>query len=242
MSLTRLIALLAILAPSPAVHGAHAGARFGDDVPAEKVRAAAEALVAARFPEQAEKLEVRVVRVGGSAAGDVPLSVRLADADGLPRGHARVRLVENGSDVGWALLFVAHYDSVAVLRRDASADEAIAADQIGFAWMEVTSFRGSPLTPVELREHLARGGVHAERRLRAGDALRVEDIRLPYAADTGESVVMTYRRGPVLLRLSCQAREPGAVGEVIRIYCPGTQTTYKAQLTAPGKAQWAATL
>ena len=58
----------------------------------------------------------------------------------------------------------------------------------------------------------------------------------------GDPVLMAYARGIITLKLNCKAREPGAVGDEIRLYAPNTDTTYRARLTAPGQAEWIETL
>ncbi|MEX1055510.1 MAG: flagella basal body P-ring formation protein FlgA, partial [Rhodothermales bacterium] len=62
------------------------------------------------------------------------------------------------------------------------------------------------------------------------------------AAETGDHVTLNYRRGAVQLRLTCKARESGAVGDVIRVYSDDTRSMYRARLTARGKADWISTL
>ena len=210
------------------------------------VASAAAALLAERFPEDAPRLDVRVLR---TSAGLPTTDVRLVLPAGgaLPKGRTQVDVLTRTSgagwrETGWALLYVAHFDSVVMARTALSRDEAVAPEDVSVAWVETTTFRGEPLRAGAFRRLLADGAVFANRRIPAGRPLRRGDLRLPLAADTGEAVVMRYRRGPVRLEVACQARERGRPGETIRLYCPDTRTNYQAQLTGPGAADWVQTL
>ncbi|QXD16014.1 flagellar basal body P-ring formation chaperone FlgA [Rhodocaloribacter litoris] len=212
----------------------------------ERLQAAAETLLADRFPEDAPRLRVRVLRTGGEIDPEAALRLRLPAGDGLPRAHIQVDVLgtENGQGglkTGWALLYIAHFDSVVVARHDLEAGAPVTPGDVSTAWMEVTRFRGEPLRARDFRA-LARDGAFAARMLRAGRALRKDDLRPPLAADTGEAVLMHYRRGSISLRLTCKAREPGLVGDIIRLYFPDAEVTYRARLTGPGTAEWIETL
>lgn len=216
-----------------------------DEVSTEDVRNAAEALFRERFPEMAHRLDVRVVRIGSSVESPSALRARLNHTESIPRGHAQIRLSarhdDTWEDAGWALLYVAHFDSVAIAQNTVSRGDRVNRSDISFVWMETTKFRGDPLNPGAFRA-LTSDELYAESPLRAGEALRSNDLRPPYLAETGESITMTYSRGSLELKLTCQAREPGLRGDVIRAYSPDTKTTYKVILTGPGTASWKSTL
>lgn len=236
--LRRTLLLVLLLAAAPAARGQAA------------VRTAAEAVLAARFPADVHRLNVRVTRTSEEVAAlpaAAPLRVEFPAEAAAPRGRTQVDVL-TGSDAdgwrraGWALLDVAHFDSVVVAARRVAGDEAVPEDALTVAWTETTSFRGTPLRPADLRALEAAGGPVAARLLRPGRPLRTSDLRPPWAADTGAAVELGYTRGGLALRLSTKAREPGAVGDVIRVYSPDTQATYRARLTAPGAATWIETL
>lgn len=216
--------------------------RFDGDVTKEAVAEVAAELIGRRFPGFASGLQVRVVRMGGELKAAGTLSVRLPRLDGVPSGHTQVRLLSGDQEVGWALLYVAHYDSVAVAQGDLETDRLIGPGDLHFAWLDLTQFRGKPLLRDRFLEMGTEGELYTTRRLRAGDALRAGDLRPPFAAETGSRVVMTYRKGAISLRLSCEAREPGTRGAVVRLYNSDTRTTYKARLTGDGRADWVETL
>ena len=211
------------------------------------VASAAEALLAERFPDDAHRLDVRVVRTSTDVRAAEPVRVVWPADAALPRGRTQVDVLTRTSgggwnETGWALLYVAHFDSVVMAQTVLDRDEPVAPEDVSVAWVETTTFRGEPLRAADFRTLRADGAVFATRRLPAGRPLRHGDLRLPLAADTGEAVRMRYERGPIRLRLACQARERGRPGETIRLYCPDTRTTYRARLTGPGAADWTQTL
>lgn len=216
-----------------------------DEISSEDVRAAAAALFEERFPKVFSRLAIRVVRLGSSVESAAGVRIRLNHSDAVPRGHTQVRLIALNDDTwdeaGWALLYVAHFDSVGMALSDVPQGDAVEADDVTFAWMETTKFRGEPLRPDDFRA-VHSGELFAHRPLRSGEAIRVSDLRPAYLADTGQSVTMTYRRNGLELKLRCQAREPGIRGDVIRVYSQDTKSTYKVVLTGPGSAIWKATL
>ncbi len=245
MNLMRIIAIICFLAALTVEAFGHERLRDSDEESmTDRVQAAAEALLAERFPEYAARLRVRVLRVHGSVADDARLRIRLTADDGVPKGRTHVRIAADPSAgaAGWAMLFVAHYDSVGVARRDLSSGERIAAGDVGTAWLDVTTFRGRPLDRATLERLRAGEQYFASQPIARGNVLRADDIRPPFAADTGETVTLTYRRGPIHLTVNCRAREPGVAGDVVRLYSDATRTTYKARLTGPGTAEWIATL
>lgn len=211
---------------------------------ASGVVAAAEAVLAERYPADAHRFEVRVLRTGGTVDETAPLRVDLPDGAEVPQGHTQVDVLARGASgwekTGWALLYVAHYDSVVVARRSVRRGDAVTSADLGAAWIETSSFHGEPLRTADL--HAFGPDLFSERPLREGRALRRGDLRPPYAADTGEAVTLLFQRGALTLELPCHAREPGFVGEEIRLFSNATDATYRARLTAPGVAEWTATL
>ncbi len=211
-----------------------------------RILGAARAALEAAYPEQAGRLEVRVVRTGGDLPGEGPIRLLLPPGGGLPRGRIQAGMQTQGSggvwrEAGWAQIYIAHFDSVATPIRTVNKDDAIAPGDVTFAWIETTRFTGEPLTPALFRE-LAAAPLFAHRHLAADRALQRDDVRPAYAATTGDPVEMTYRREHLLLSIKGQARSPGFVGDSIRLYAPATKTMYKVRLTGPGAAEWIETL
>ncbi|WP_412061206.1 flagella basal body P-ring formation protein FlgA [Rubrivirga sp. IMCC45206] len=194
--------------------------------------AAARAAVAAVWPDA----EVAVVRLSGTAAEAAP-PLRVVFDDPAPKGRVTARVEHKTAagwePAGWAYLDVAVFEAVPVLTKDVSRDEPLAG-AVALERVETTT----------LRDGLAeRPGADwlATRSLRAGTALTARHVRAPAAAEPGETVRVRYTRGAVVITLDCQARERGAVGETITTTCPSARAT-RVRLTAPGAADWTATL
>ncbi len=206
----------------------------------------AHAVLAERFPTEAHRLEVRVMRTSASLEDPTAVEVAFPSLDQLPRGRTQVRLraqtPTGPRDAGWAQLYVAHYDSVMITRRTLSGDDEITSDDVYAAWMETTRFRGEPFRASDYAALRTEHSLYATHHLSDGRTLRQSDVRPPYAATTGSQVELRYERRGLALHLRCKAREPGYIGDVIRIYAPDTDATYRARLTAPGIAEWIETL
>lgn len=208
---------------------------------AARIRTAAEQALAARFPDAATRVEVRVRRLGVALDGAEAVAVDFAGSS-LPRGTTQATIRAGGQTLGRVLLYVAHFDSVIVARQDMARDEEVSPETLAAAWIETTTFSGEPLTPHAFRSLVAEGAVFAARTLREGRPLRPTDLRLAFAAEPGQAVTMRYRRGPLALDIACTARQAGFPGEAIRLYAPATRRTYRARLTGAGTATWLETL
>lgn len=245
--MTRALLLLSALAVAAVVTAPPVAAQPSAGAPppeaatplAARVRAAAEALLADHFPEAARQLEPRVLRVAADVPDGAALRLALPSGQGLPSGHTRVDVRTDAGRAGWALLYVARFDSVAVVRRAVSRGDTLSPDVVGAAWLETTRFHGDPVRPADLRGAAV---PTARRSLDAGEALRQSALAWPVAVDTGDPVRVRYRRGGLLLVVDGAAREAGAVGDAIRVYCRSTEATYRARVTAPGAADWLETL
>jgi len=214
---------------------------------AVRVRVLAEQVLAERYPDDAHRLELRVKRVEATFEAGAGLRLDFPAKDQWPRGTTQVKLF-TGSDAagwqkaGWALLYVAHFDSVVVARATMPSGDEVILAEAGIAWMETTTFRGAPLRPDELRALIQEGALFATRTIREGRVLRHADVRRAYAAEVGAAVMMRYRRGSLTFDLACKARQAGHLDEAIRLYSSETGKTYRARLTGPGTAEWIETL
>ncbi len=224
-----------------------AGALVPAAGPDARIEDAALRTLAERFPDAAPRLEVRHIRSGKVPETAEALRVVLPADGGIPRGHTQVnvearREAGGWQEAGWALLYVAHFDSVAIPTRTVRKDETVAEADLQFAWLETTRFSGDPLTPAAWKTVAAAGTVYAHRHLSEGRAVHASDVRPAYAADTGDPLTMTYRRNGFTLVMTGHARAPGFAGDIIRFFAPATKTMYKVRLTAPGQAEWLETL
>ena len=208
---------------------------------AQPLTGAAQQSLAARFPDQAQKLEVRVEHAAESVRALDGTTVVWPASAQVPRGRVQVRVQDaRGAQVGVAMLYVAHFDTLVLATTDVSAGSAVVPEALTLSWRETTRLAGAYLTARDLGRLPAE--TFATRLLRADTPLRPTDLRPPFAAEAGAPVVLHYTRGPLRLVLSVEAREAGYVGDAIRLYAADTRTTYRARLTAPGEATWLETL
>lgn len=217
----------------------------GVDEPQEKVRDAAVQAISESFPETVSSIQIRVERVSNGFSPTGKVRVSFTDTGAVPRARTRVDLFEKKPDgtwakTGWAMLYVAHFDSVATALTRLDAGQKIEPSDITYAWIETTRFNGIPLRPEAFRD--ASGNLFTTRTIKEGDVLRASDVRPEYAVRTGESLLMRYRRGAIQLDLTCKARENGFEQDVVRVYSPDTGTMYRARLVGPGIAEWVETL
>jgi len=211
------------------------------------VRAAASRVLTDHYPESTDHLKVRVRRVRGDIDTTGALQVRFAESEGTPTGLAqadvRSRSAGGGwEEAGWALLRVARLDSVVTVQGQVQRGEPIPASVLETAWLETTDLYGEPLRAANIRVRASSGGLVAARHLRSGRVLRTRDVRRPHTVDAGSSVRVHYRRGRLVFRLSCTAREPGVDDEVVRVHCSDLDTMYRARITGENTARWVETL
>jgi flagella basal body P-ring formation protein FlgA len=211
------------------------------------VQRAAEQKIAARHPEGAAHLEVRVRRVRGTVDSTAQLRLSLPDRDVVTGGLTRARIQTQNSaggwsDAGWAMLRVARYDSVLTTRSRIEQGASIGPDDVTRAWVNVSDLHGEPLRAPTFRAQREQGPLVADRHLRPERVLRAGDVRPPYAVDPGTDADMYYRRGRVRFRLDCTVREAGFLDEQVRVYCPDTRKTYQARVRTEEAVQWVKTL
>lgn len=213
----------------------------------QAVREAATQVLSSRYPGSAAHLDVRVRRVRGSVDTAKALQVRFSGSEGTPTGPAQVDLRVRGAGgewekVGWALLQVARLDSVVTIQGRVKRGETIPRSKLETAWLETTDLPGEPLRAADVRKRAGEEALVAARHVQSGRVLRERDVRLPYTANTGTSIQIRHRHEGILFRLSCKAREPGFLDDVIRVHCPDTNKMYRARLTSEHKARWIETL
>jgi flagella basal body P-ring formation protein FlgA len=195
-----------------------------------------------RAPDRADNVTVTVIRLPQEIVeSSSSLEVVLPALPVVPRGRIQVGLRTDNQARGHAMIQIAHFDSVAVPVAALAGGAPVSSGDLRFVWMETTRHAGDPLTPSALRA-LGNQELIARRSLRADRPLRATDLERRPAADTGDPVRMKYRRGAFMLELSCHARDRGQIGDVIRLYAEDSDTTYRARLTAPGRAEWIETL
>ena len=181
--------------------------------------------------------EVEVVRMSRRAAQASPVRVRFRDAEPRGRVSAEVETPVDGvwQSVGWVYLEVSVFDTVWVTSRALEAGDLVEGS-VELARAEVTGLYDHPI------DLDAFEGWVATADLEAGTVITEQDIRPPVAVADGEPVRVRYGRGAVAVEMTCQARESGSVGEVVRVACSDPYALYRVRLTAPGVGTWTVTL
>lgn len=199
-----------------------------------------------QYPQDIERLDVRVMRTGGQLDVSAAVQLQLPTTGQIPRANLQLRVRQpvqgTWQDRGWVMLYFSHFDSVGVATRTLRKDEPIALEDIRYAWLETTRFRGNPLTPAVIRRLEAKGELYADRHLKEERTLRANDVRHAFDVRLGQSVIMTYERDLFVLELTCKSRTQGFSGDEIKLFSPSTNRTYRAQIIGPGKAKWLETL
>ena len=77
-------------------------------------------------------------------------------------------------------------------------------------------------------------GMEARRMLRAGEIVRVDDVRHPVVVSKGQVVTMTFEAPGVTLTASGRAMAEGGVGDTITVQNPASYRQVSAIVTGPG--------
>jgi flagella basal body P-ring formation protein FlgA len=211
------------------------------------VRTAVTEALARHYPDRRGRLKVRVRRVRGEVDTAEALRVQFPRADGTPTGLAQADLQTRTpggrwEEAGWATLRVVRYDSVLTVQSRVEGGQPIPEAALETAWVKTTDLSGEPLRAASVRSRMGGERLVAARYLRSGRVLRTRDVRRPHTVDAGSSVRVHYRRGRLTFELSCTAREPGVVDEVVRVHCADLDTMYRARITGENTARWVETL
>lgn len=211
-----------------------------------RITEAAEAVLSNRYTLPDTHLKVRVVRTGGNIGESGPLELFWPDSHEIPKALLRVNIHsqtgQSNRHKGWALLYIAHFDSVLVANRSFKNSEEVFESDLSTIWAETTRFHGNPLSPDAIRQLAKQGQIYSNRYISEKKILKENDLRNAYDIDTGQQVIMHYNRNGISLELACKSRNRGFNGDIIKLFSPDTQHTYKARITAPQTATWVETL
>ena len=187
------------------------------------------------------------MRTGGTINERGSLDLIWPERHEMPKALLRVTVQSKDAqtqhvDTGWALLYIAHYDSVLVLNRRIKQDEHVLDTDLSIIWSETTRFHGNPLTPRYYKALASAGTVYANRYIAENRTLKKNDLRNAFDVVTGQQVIMTYIRNGITLELTCKSRNKGFKGDIVKLFSPDTQHMYKARISGPQKADWVETL
>jgi len=80
-------------------------------------------------------------------------------------------------------------------------------------------------------------GMQARRMLRAGETLRLEDVRRPIVVTRGSTVTMVFEVPGLVLTATGRAMSEGGVGETVTVQNPASYRQISAIVTGPGQVR-----
>ena len=113
--------------------------------------------------------------------------------------------------------------------RDINRGEVISESDLTFA--EVT---GTALAPSTATKFETLTGMQTRRLLRAGDAVRAEDVRRPVVVTKGQTVTMTFSAPGVELSAMGRAMSEGGIGDTVTVQNPASFRMVSATVTGAG--------
>ena len=169
-----------------------------------------------------------------SATGSWTLSCERREP--LPPGRTQVRLVLRD---GWqsrdlpATVVVHAPGEMAVARLGVDRDRPLEEGQFEWRWADLAEIPGGLVTS---REQLQ--GASAARTMRAGDPLRVSDLKPTPVIRAGDPVELIVARGGVSVSVRAMARQAGCLGQTIPVRNEMTGRLVNARVAGPGVVEW----
>jgi flagella basal body P-ring formation protein FlgA len=118
---------------------------------------------------------------------------------------------------------------IVVPTRDINRGEVLAESDLTFA--EIT---GTALSPSTATKFEALAGMQTRRLLRAGEAVRAEDVRRPVVVTKGQTVTMTFQAPGVELSAMGRAMGEGGIGDTVTVQNPASFRMVTATITGAG--------
>jgi len=118
---------------------------------------------------------------------------------------------------------------VVVPNRDIARGEVIAESDLVYGTISSTTVFSGIATSVDTLK-----GMEARRMLRAGEIVRVDDVRHPVVVAKGSMVTMTFEAPGVTLTASGRAMSEGGVGDTITVQNPASFRQISCIVTGPG--------
>jgi len=78
-------------------------------------------------------------------------------------------------------------------------------------------------------------GMQARRTLRAGETVRLNDVRKPILVTRGSTVSMTFEAPGIVLTTSGKAMSEGGLGDTVTVQNPASYRMVSAVVTGPGQ-------
>ena len=118
---------------------------------------------------------------------------------------------------------------IVVPTRDIARGETIAERDLTFATVSGNALMAGTVTSI-----LAAKDMEARRMLRAGEAMRADDLRHPIVVTRGQTVTMLVRAPGVELTAMGRSMGEGGVGDTVTVQNPASFRMISGVITAPG--------
>lgn len=165
-----------------------------------------------------------------------PERLERVELAGPPDRFATVDVVTNrrAEQVSFQVQFALELEQqLPVARRRIEAGETLSSDDLSVTWLSVARPENRLAeSPDELVGQSIRS-VH-----KPGQPFRRSELMLDPVVEAGDPVRMLYRRGSLEVVLDGEARESGAVGDVIGFYSQETRRRYRAVIRDPQTLVW----
>jgi flagella basal body P-ring formation protein FlgA len=126
---------------------------------------------------------------------------------------------------------------VVVPNRDIARGEVIGESDLVYGTIPANTVFSGIATSVD-----ALKGMEARRMLRAGEIVRLDDVRHPVVVAKGSIVTMTFEAPGVTLTASGRAMGEGGVGDTITVQNPASFRQISGVVTGPGAVRAASTI
>jgi len=123
---------------------------------------------------------------------------------------------------------------VVVPARDIARGATIAESDLTLGTVAGEVMSGTVTSPGDLV------GMQTRRALRAGETVRLDDVRRPVLVVKGSTVTMTFEAPGLVLTASGRAMSEGGMGETVTVQNPASYRQVSAVVVGPGQVRAAA--
>lgn len=165
--------------------------------------------------------------------------VSLTDPN-MPTGYALAKVrysTGNQQKQAQIQLFIDVWEQLLVPKQRIMPGQKLSKDMFEMNWVRTTRLQGEYLKDFDVLK-----GKVSQRFLPADKPVPPMSIHNTPIIDFGNTVSLVYQENGLRLNLSCVARQPGARGDRIKVYCKDTRKTYEAYVINASTVKWEKTL
>ena len=198
--------------------------------------------LAQQYGKDAYRFNVSIKYMPNGLKGVSPeqvTDIELTDPN-MPSGYAMAKVQYasgNRSEQDRIQIFVDVWKQLLVPKERIMPGKKLAKDLFELSWVRATRLQGRYLDNFD-----ALKGKVSQRLLPAGKPIPPSGVRSQPIINFGDTVTLQYNENGILFSLSCTARQPGAEGDRIKVYCKDTRKTYEASVINASTVKWEKTL